>query len=166
MDAKATEAVGTAAGRVSEAGALRISYFEDLEVGMSAELTRAVTAHDIQAFADVSGDYNPVHLDEDYASGTMFKACIAHGILSASYVSALFAMKLPGPGCIYVSQTLNFKAPVYIGDEVTARVEIQMLIPKRKRAIFACTCSVGDKLVLDGEAVVMVPNRPEACASS
>ncbi len=136
-------------------------YFEDLEIGLSASVTRLVTADGIQAFAEISGDFNPVHVDETYAAGTMFKQCIAHGILSASYVSSVFGMHLPGPGCIYISQTLNFKAPVYVGSEVVTRVEVQELIPKRRRAIFACTCMVGDTLVLDGEAVIMVPNRPE-----
>ena len=136
-------------------------YFEDLEIGLSATVTRIVTAEGIQAFAEVSGDFNPVHLDEAYAADTMFKQRIAHGILSASYVSSVFGMHLPGPGCIYISQTLNFKAPVHIGSEVVTRVEVQELIPKRRRAIFACPCHVGETLVLDGEAVVMVPNRPE-----
>ena len=135
-------------------------FFEDLEIGLSAEVTRVVTADGIQAFAELSGDFNPVHIDEDYAAGTMFKQCIAHGILSASYVSSVFGMHLPGPGSIYISQTLNFKAPVYVGSAVLTRVEVQELIPKRRRAIFACTCHVGETLVLDGEAVIMVPNRP------
>lgn len=136
-------------------------YFEDLEIGLSASVTRLVTEDGIQAFAELSGDHNPVHVDQEYAAGTMFKQCIAHGILSASYVSSVFGMHLPGPGAIYISQTLNFKAPVYVGSEVVTRVEVQELIPKRRRAIFACTCYVGDTLVLDGEAVIMVPNRPE-----
>ncbi|MEL6288688.1 MAG: MaoC family dehydratase, partial [Pseudomonadota bacterium] len=138
----------------------RSYFFEDLEMGLSAHVLRTVTADDIQAFADISGDYNPVHLDEDYAAGTMFKACIAHGILSASYVSAVFGMHLPGPGAIYISQTLNFKAPVFVGDEVRTDVEVQALFPQKRRAIFACTCHVGARLVLDGEAVIMVPSRP------
>ena len=161
MDAKVSGAslVGPDAARdpVSRQGL----YFEDLEVGLSASVTRVASAADIQAFADISGDFNPVHLDEDYAAGTMFKACIAHGILSASYVSSVFGMKLPGPGAIYISQTLNFKAPVFVGSVVVTRVEVQELIPKRRRAIFACVCTVGDTVVMDGEAVIMVPNRPE-----
>lgn len=136
-------------------------YFEDLEVGLEATHTRVVTEEDIQSFADISGDFNPVHLDDGYASATMFKQCISHGILTASYISAVFGMQLPGPGAIYISQTLNFKAPVFVGSEVVTRVEVQELIPKRRRAIFACECRVGETVVLDGEAVIMVPNRPE-----
>ncbi|MEO0618550.1 MAG: MaoC family dehydratase [Pseudomonadota bacterium] len=138
----------------------RSYFFEDLEVGQLESIRRVVTREDIQAFADISGDHNPVHLNDDYAAGTMFKQVIAHGILSASYVSAVFGMHLPGPGAIYISQTLNFKAPVFIGSEVVTEVEVQELIPHRRRVIFACRCHVGSTLVLDGEAVIMVPNRP------
>jgi 3-hydroxybutyryl-CoA dehydratase len=134
-------------------------YFEDMSVGMEASLARTVTAEDIEAFARISGDHNPVHLDEAYAAATQFKGRIAHGILTASYISALLGMTLPGPGCIYVSQTLAFKAPVHIGAEVIATVKITDLIPERRRAIFACVCKVGDKAVLEGEAVMIVPSR-------
>jgi 3-hydroxybutyryl-CoA dehydratase len=134
-------------------------YIEDLTVGMEASLSHTVTAEDIEAFARVSGDHNPVHLDAAYAATTPFKQCIAHGILSASYISAVLGNKLPGPGCVYISQTLNFKAPVYIGAEVTATVKLTDLIPEKRRAIFACVCKVGDKAVLEGEAVLAVPSR-------
>ena len=100
-------------------------YFEDLEVGMEASYERTVTEADIVSFAQVSGDTNPVHLDEDYAAGTIFKQRIAHGMLTASYVSTVFGTRLPGPGAIYVSQTLNFRAPVRIGDHARRRV-VQM----------------------------------------
>ncbi len=134
-------------------------YFEDLSAGMEASLAHTVTAADIDALAHISGDHNPVHLDEAYAAATPFKQRIAHGILTASYISAVLGMKLPGPGCVYVSQTLNFKAPVHIGAEVIATVTITDLIPAKRRAIFSCVCTVGGKAVLEGEAVLLVPSR-------
>ena len=108
-------------------------YFEDLEVGMTASYTRVVTSEDIVSFAEVSGDKNPVHLDEEYAENSVFKERIAHGIMTASYVSAVIGMKLPGPGCIYMSQSLQFKRPVKIGDEAVAEVVVEEL--RKKRAV-------------------------------
>jgi len=135
-------------------------YFEDLELGMSASHAKTVTEQDISGFADISGDHNPVHLDPEFAAGTIFKERIAHGILSASLISAVFGMQLPGPGAIYVTQTLNFKAPVRIGDEVVARVECQELLAAKRRAVFLCECTVDGHCVLEGEAVLLVPPRP------
>lgn len=135
-------------------------YFEDLKVGQEASMSRVVTEADIVAYAALSGDYNPVHLDPDYAAKTPFKVRIAHGILSAGYISALFGMKLPGPGSIYISQTLNFKGPVKIDDRVESVVRLTELLPEKKRAKFECVCTVGGKAVLTGEAVLMVPARP------
>jgi 3-hydroxybutyryl-CoA dehydratase len=142
--------------------ALKTHYFEDLKVGQEASLTKSVTDADIVAFANVSGDRNPVHLDAEYAAGTMFKERIAHGMLSSAYISAVFGMECPGPGAIYVSQTLNFKAPVKIGDAVTAKVTIVELSPGKRggRAKFETVCLVDGKPVLEGEAVLMVPPRP------
>ena len=134
-------------------------FFEDLHIGMEASLVHIVSDEGIRSFADITGDANPIHLDEAYAKETPFRRRIAHGMLSAAYISAVFGTKLPGPGCIYISQTLNFKAPVHIGDSVTATVRISDLIEHRKRAIFACACTVGEKSVLEGEAVIMVPSR-------
>jgi 3-hydroxybutyryl-CoA dehydratase len=134
-------------------------YFEELSVGQAAVFGKTVTEADIAAFAGVSGDTNPVHLNEEYAKNTMFKGRIAHGMLSAAFISTVFGTKLPGPGCIYVSQMLKFKAPVKIGDTVTARVEVTALNPDKKFATFKTTCSVGDKVVLDGEATLMVPSK-------
>ena len=134
-------------------------YFEELSIGQSAVFGKTVTEADIAAFAGVSGDTNPVHLNEEYAKNTMFKGRIAHGMLSASFISTVFGTKLPGPGCIYVSQSLKFKAPVKIGDTVIARVEVTGLNPDKKFATFKTTCSVGDKVVLDGEATLMVPSK-------
>jgi 3-hydroxybutyryl-CoA dehydratase len=135
------------------------TYFEDLSIGMEASLARIVAEGDLQMFADITGDANPIHLDEIYAAATPFRQRIAHGMLSASYISAVFGTKLPGPGCIYISQTLNFKAPVHIGDEVMATVRITDLMEARKRAIFTCDCRVGKKIVVEGEAVIMIPSR-------
>ncbi len=135
-------------------------YFEDLKVGDEASLSNTVTEATITAFAEVSGDKNPVHMDAEYAAATMFKGRIAHGMLSAAYISAVFGMKLPGPGAIYISQTLNFKAPVKIGDEVVTTVKVTELVAEKKRARFHCVCTVSDKPVVEGEAVLMVPARP------
>ncbi len=135
-------------------------YFEDLEVGQEASMSRTVSEADIVAYAALSGDYNPVHIDADYAAKTIFKERIAHGILAAGYISALFGMKLPGPGSIYISQTLSFRAPVKIDDHVESKVKLIELIPEKKRARFDCVCTVNGKPVLTGEAVLMVPSRP------
>jgi 3-hydroxybutyryl-CoA dehydratase len=134
-------------------------YFEDLSVGMEASLVRTVGGNDLHVFASLTGDANPIHLDEAYAAATAFRQRIAHGMLSASFISAVFGTQLPGRGCIYISQTLNFRAPVYIGDHVTATVRISTLIEPRKRAIFTCACTVGRKIVVEGEAVIQVPSR-------
>ena len=135
-------------------------FFEDLELGMEASVAKTVTEGDIVGFADITGDKNPVHLDEAFASATMFKGRIAHGMLTAGYVSAVFGMEMPGPGAIYISQTLNFRAPVRIGDKVVARARVIELLPKKRRARFECVCAVGDTAVLEGDAVLMVPARP------
>ena len=135
-------------------------FLEDLSVGQEASMSKTVTEADIVAFAEVSGDKNPVHLDAAYAANTMFKERIAHGMLSAGYISAVFGMKMPGPGSIYISQTLNFKAPVKIGDTVVTTVKIVEIIPEKKRARFETVCSVNGKPVLAGEATLMIPVRP------
>lgn len=140
----------------------KITYFEDLALGQEASLSNTVTEDVINAFADISGDRNPVHLDAAYAAGTMFKERIAHGMLSAAYISAVFGMELPGPGAIYISQTLAFKAPVKIGDTVVTTVKLVELVPEKKRARFETVCTVNGKPVLTGEAQLMVPSRPAA----
>lgn len=134
-------------------------HFEDLDVGMAAEYARTITYDDVAAFGALTGDTNPVHFNKQYAAGTRFKAPIVHGMLSASYISTVLGTKLPGAGAIYMSQTLKFLAPVYHGDTVVARAEITELIPEKSRAVLRCTCSVEDRLVLEGEAVLMVPRR-------
>ena len=115
-------------------------------------MSRVVTEADIVAYAALSGDYNPVHLDPEYAAKTIFKERIAHGILSAGYISALFGMKLPGPGAIYISQSLNFKGPVKIDDRVESIVRLVELIPDKRRARFECICTVGRQAGVDGRS--------------
>jgi 3-hydroxybutyryl-CoA dehydratase len=127
-------------------------FFEDLSVGQEASLSKTVSEADIVAFAEISGDKNPVHIDAQYAAGTMFKERIAHGMLSAAYISAVFGMKLPGTGAIYI--------PVKIGDTVVTTVKVIELIAEKKRARFETVCSVNGKAVVQGEAVLMVPARP------
>jgi 3-hydroxybutyryl-CoA dehydratase len=140
-------------------------YFEDLTVGMAAEAKRVVTEADVVAFAAVSGDHNPVHMDAAYAAATPFRARIAHGALIASFVSALMASELPGPGGIYVSQSVNFRRPVKFGDEVTTKVSIAALDPAKSYVTIAFECSVGDRVVMDGEALVIVPRKRRVRAS-
>lgn len=129
----------------------------ELSVGMTSHFSKALTQSEVIAFAQVSGDDNPVHLDESYASQTMFKRCIAHGMLTGSLISTIIGTQLPGNGSIYLSQSLRFKAPVMVGDLVEASVEITDLDRERKRIVLSCVCKVADKVVLDGEARVMVP---------
>ena len=137
-------------------------FFEDLSVGDSAEITRTVTEAVIEAFAAVSTDSNPVHLDAAYAEGTPFKGRIAHGMLSGAYISAVIGMQLPGPGTIYLSQSLRFRRPVRPGDEVTARVTVEALDPKRGEVTLSTVCEVAGKRVVEGEAVVLAPRREAA----
>ena len=134
-------------------------FFEDLDEGMSAAFTKTVTADDIVKYADISGDTNPVHLDADYAATTMFKERIAHGMLTAGFISAAFGTKLPGPGSIYVNQSLKFKAPVKIGATVTATVTVTGKVPEKKFVTFSTVCTVNDKPVLEGVATLMVPSK-------
>ncbi len=132
---------------------------EDLSLGQSAAMTRIVTEADLVAFAAVTGDDNPVHLDEAYAAATPFKGRIAHGMLSAGYISAVIGTQLPGPGSIYVSQALRFRRPVRIGDEVITRVEITAIDQERARVSLNTVCSVAGKVVVEGEAQIMAPRR-------
>lgn len=132
---------------------------EDLSVGMTASFAKTVTEADIVLFAGISGDTNPVHLNQEYASGTMFQGRIAHGMLSVSFISAVLGTKLPGPGAIYMSQTVRFKAPVRAGDTVTARATVTEIIPEKRRAVVRTVCTVGETVVIEGEALLMVPSR-------
>ena len=133
--------------------------FEDLEVGMTAIYSRTVTESDIVLFCGISGDTNPIHLDREYAARTQFGGTIAHGMLSASFISTVIGTKLPGPGAIYVSQNCRFKAPVRAGDTVRARVTITEVNMERRRIKLETTCRVGDTVVIDGDAEVLVPSR-------
>jgi 3-hydroxybutyryl-CoA dehydratase len=135
----------------------RIREFSDLTVGMAGAFTKPLTDEDVRAFAEASGDRNPIHLDEAFAKTTVFKKRIAHGMLTAGIISAAFAEVLPGPGWVYVSQSLKFRAPVFIGDTVSARVEVIDLIPEKKFAAFRTECTINDKIVLEGEATLMAP---------
>lgn len=132
---------------------------EDLSVGMSAAYERVITEQDVVRFADVSGDRNPVHLDEAYASATRFKGRIVHGMLSASFFSTAIASRLPGPGAIYLTQNLSFRAPVRIGDRVEARITIIDIIREKARVMLKTVCRVGATVVIDGDALVIVPPR-------
>ena len=136
-------------------------YVEDLKPGMSENYVHTVTERDIQMFGELSGDMNPAHFDEAYAATTPFKTRIAHGMLSASYISTILGMKMPGPGTIFMSLTTKFKAPVRIGDEVTATCTVREVIAEKRRVIFDCACKVGDLVVIEGEATVMAPSRPK-----
>lgn len=140
---------------------LRTLYFEDLTLGLAETLQKTVLGSDVVGFAEVSGDRNPIHLSEHFAARTPFRTRIAHGLYTASLISAVLGTRLPGPGAIYLSQTLNFHAPVRIGDTVTVTVTVVDLVERGRRARLACTCHVGEVLVLDGEAMVKVPARGE-----
>ena len=131
--------------------------FDELKVGQVAERTTTVTAADVEAFARITGDSNPVHLDEEAAEASPFGGRIAHGMLTAGLISAVLGMELPGPGVIYLGQTLRFTRPVMLGQDVTARVEVQELWPEKRRARLATTCTTRDGVVLEGEATVLVP---------
>ncbi len=135
-------------------------YFEDLRVGMRETTRNVVTKEKVAAFAEISGDHNPIHLDEAYAATTPFGGCIAHGVFTASFVSAVIATRLPGPGSIYISQTLSFRAPVMVGATVDTTIEVLELTERGRRVKLKCECRVDDKVVLTGEAEVKATARP------
>ena len=135
-------------------------FFEDLALGQSASFAKTITEADILLFSAVSGDTNPVHINAEAAAASMFKERIAHGMLSASLISTVLGTRLPGPGTIYLGQNLKFKAPVRIGETVTATATITALDPVKKRATLSTICTVAGKTVIDGEATVMVSSRP------
>lgn len=137
-------------------------FIEDLSEGMTAVFAKTVSEADITMFAGISGDTNPVHLDQSFAEQTMFSGRIAHGMLSASFISTVFGTRLPGPGCIYLRQDLRFKAPVKVGDTVEARVTVKEIQAEKKRVVFDTVCSVvGGGVVLEGEATLMVHSRED-----
>ena len=128
--------------------------FEELRVGMSATYAKTITEADIVLFAAVSGDNNAIHTNEEFAATTIFKGRIAHGMLSASVISAALANKLPGPGAIYMSQNLRFRAPVRAGDTVHATVTIKELNPEKRRVLLDTCCRVSDQVVIEGDALL------------
>ena len=132
---------------------------EDLEIGLSSMLQRKITQNDILLFSKISGDENPVHLDEEYAQQTIFGRRIAHGMLTASLISAVIAEQLPGHGTVYLSQTLKFIRPVLPGQLVTSRVLVTHIEYSNRRVTLDCECKVDEKVVLEGEALVLAPSR-------
>jgi 3-hydroxybutyryl-CoA dehydratase len=135
---------------------------DEMSVGDAAEMAKTVTETDVYLFAGVTGDLNPAHINEAYAKETFFKGRIAHGMLAGGFISAVLAMKLPGPGTIYLSQFIEFKAPVRFGDTVTARVEVKEKVTEKNRVTFRTTCVNQDgTLLVYGEAVVMPPKAPK-----
>jgi 3-hydroxybutyryl-CoA dehydratase len=138
---------------------LKALAFEDLRVGMRETLLKTVMDTDVVGFARISGDDNPIHLCDTYAAGSRFGERIAHGLYTASLISAVLGTRLPGPGAVYRSQTLNFHAPVRIGEVVTVTVEVVELMPQGRKVRLACEASVDGRVVLEGEALVSVPAR-------
>lgn len=133
--------------------------YEDLEIGMSHETHHQITEEDIVKFAEVSGDYNPLHMDEDYAKNTPFGQRIAHGALTASFISAILGNNLPGPGSIFTGLSMRFRRPVLIGSHVVVRAEVSEMQERGNRVTLKVVCSVDGKAAISGEAQVMVPNR-------
>ena len=134
-------------------------YLEDLTIGMESSYQKTITETDIDAFAALTGDTNPVHLDSEYAATTPFKARIAHGMLSAGLISTVLGTQLPGPGCIYLEQQIKFKAPVFIGDTLVATVTVEDINQRRGRVSLKTQCFVNTKLVADGTASMMVDKQ-------
>jgi 3-hydroxybutyryl-CoA dehydratase len=137
-----------------------LSFFlEDLTVGQSASYGRAISEADVREFALMSGDFNPVHLDEAYAQNTRFKGRIVHGMLPVTFVSTVLGTRLPGAGAIFMGATFRFKAPVRIGDTVVATCTVREINTVKSRVTFDCICKVGDTVVVEGDALVMVPSK-------
>lgn len=134
-------------------------YFEDLEVGMSAEVVKIIGEADVAAFAGISGDDNPLHLDQEFAARTRTAGRVVHGMVTASLISTLVGVHLPGPGSLWMGQTLKFLRPVKVGDEVRARATVTGLIEAKQRVVMQTRCSVGDTVVIDGEATVWTPRK-------
>ena len=132
---------------------------EEITVGMEISYSQTITDADVKSFAGISGDHNPIHMSDEYAQNTRFKKRMAHGLMSASFFSALFGTKIPGPGCLYVSQSLQFKRPVYLGDTVTATVIVKEVDMIKRRVFFRTVCRVKNKTVIDGEAELYIPRE-------
>ncbi|WP_279205353.1 MaoC family dehydratase [Obesumbacterium proteus] len=136
----------------------QIDPISNLCVGMSAEYSQTVTDADIKTFSGISGDKNPVHMSDEFAEKSIFKKRIAHGFMSASYFSAIFGTQLPGSGCVYLSQTLKFSKPVFIGDTVRAIVTLKKINIRSRRLTFDTVCKIKDQVVISGEAEIYLPN--------
>ena len=136
-------------------------FIEDLDVGMSAFFSRTVTEADIVLFAGISGDFNPLHLNREFSEQTRFGGCIAHGMLTASLISTVVGTKLPGPGAIYLNQSLRFTAPVRAGDTVTARALVVEVEHEKRRCRLDTVCMIGDTMVVEGEALMLVTSRAQ-----
>lgn len=134
-------------------------YLEDLEVGMTASFAKTVSESDVYTFAGITGDNNPVHINAEFAAQTLFKERIVHGMFSAGLISAVLGTRLPGPGAIYIDQSLKFKAPVKFGDTVTATATVEEIDPKRRRVKLRTICTVDGKVVAEGIATNMVDSR-------
>jgi len=134
-------------------------YLEDITQGMQALTARTITDADVTLFAGISGDTNPLHLNEAFAAKTRFKTRIVHGMLTTSLWSTLVGTRLPGPGCAYLRQETTFTAPVHAGETVTASVTVTEVIPEKQRVHLACACTVAGRTVAVGNAVVWVPKR-------
>ena len=139
--------------------ALVTHYFEDLKVGMSGSFAKTLSEADVEAYAGITGDFNPLHVNREYAEQTMFKHRIVHGLLCAGLISSALGDRLPGPGAIYLSQTLDFIAPVAFEDTVTATVTVKELQPEHHHVVMITVCTVGDKIVISGEALLKVQSR-------
>jgi len=135
-------------------------YLEDLKIGMSSSYAKTITEADVILFAGISGDDNPVHINQEYAEQTMFKERIVHGMFSAALISAVLGTRLPGPGAIYIDQQISFKAPVHIGDTVTATATVVEINVERRRIKLETVCTVRGKVVATGHATNMVDRRP------
>ena len=135
--------------------------FEDLEVGMQAEYRRTISQADVERFAEVSGDVNPLHLDAAFAGRTRFEGRIVHGMYTAAMISTVIGTRLPGPGCVYMSQDLRFLAPVRAGDEVVASATVVELFAEKRRSRLETLCRVGETVVVRGEALILVPSRTQ-----
>ena len=134
-------------------------FVDDLKIGMTDVYVRTVTETDIVQYSQISGDDNPLHVNEEFAKQTVFKGRIAHGMLACGYISAVLGTKLPGPGCAYLQQNLNFREPVRIGDTVQTRVTIKKISTDTNNVTCEVVCSIGEKIVIDGTATLWVPNR-------
>lgn len=130
---------------------------KEITIGMTASYSQTISDADVKAFAGISGDYNPVHLSEEYAKNSRFKTRIAHGLLTASFFSAIFGTKLPGEGCVYAGQNLQFKKPVYLGDTVVAKVTVIAIDVLKKRVTFETVCTVKNRVVTTGTAEIFIP---------